>query len=251
MLEISYYNKIIGDFNILKNEINNLLPVMRNSKFKDYLVGSLSDYPTDFIYKNPVDFVFGYLQDLKLLGEEQGFDIFGRDSYIKYLYVAFFEQTFFKMMYCLNEINECINVNPIVKRIRFQHYYNCVATYVNSFEMFRSFSLNNIAEIYVSLINDGDYVSFFKNGMFLYFFDAVKADADMLHLEVQKEMVDLVYEIIENLEKDLASSTIDESSFDEAIAAASEKYCVDFAGLDRGYTFKMEGDNNAQDTSSS
>ena len=246
-----YYNKIIGYFNIIKSEFNNLLPVMRNSNFKDYLVGSLSDYPTDFIYKNPVDFVFGYLQDLKLLGEEQGFDIFGRDSYIKYLYVAFFEQTFLKMIYCLNGINECINANPIMKRIRSQYYYNCVATYINSFEMIRSFSPNNIGEIYASLINDGDYVSFFKNGMFLSLYEAVKADADMLHLEVQKEMVDLVYEIVEKLEKDLASSSIDESSFDEVIAAASEKYCVDFASLDRGYTFKMEGDNNAQDTSSS
>ncbi len=246
-----YYNKIIGDFNIIESEIDKLLPVLRDSNFKDHLEGSLSDYPTDFIYKNPVYFAFGYLQDLKLLGEEQGFDIFGRDSYIKYLYVAFFERTFLKMIYCLNEIQECINANPIVKRIRFQHYYNCVATYINSFEMIRSFSPNKIVEIYVSLINDGDYVSFFKNGMFLNFFEAVKADADMLHLEVQKEMVDLVYEIIANLEKDLTSSPIDESSFDEVIAAASEKYCVDFASLDRGYTFKMEGDNNAQDTSSS
>ena len=82
-----------------------------------------------------------------------------------------------------------------------------------------------------------------------HFFDNI--EPHLYDLELQKEMVDLVYEIIENLEKDLASSPIDESSFDEAIAAASEKYCVDFAGLDRGYTFKMEGDNNAQDTSSS
>lgn len=90
MLEINYYNKLIGDFNILKNEINNLLPVIRNSNFKDYFGDSFSDYPVDFINNNPVDFIFEYLQDLKLLGEKQGFDVFGSDSYIKYLYVIFF-----------------------------------------------------------------------------------------------------------------------------------------------------------------
>lgn len=246
-----YYNKIIGDFNILKNEINNLLSVIRESNFKDYLVGSFSDYPTDFIYKNPVDFVFGYLQDLKLLGEEQGFDVFGRDSYIKYLYVAFFEHTFLKMIYCLNEINECINANPIVKHIRFQHYYNCVATYVNSFERIRSFSPNNIAEIYYYLIIEEKPVEFFKNGMLFSFLSAIEDDAVLLKLEIQQNMFDYVQSFVVEQEIKKTNEVIDIAKFDGIIEKKSEEYSVDFASLDVGFVYKLGGDNNAQDTSSS
>ena len=250
-MENNCFNKHISDFNLLKLEFNNLIPAIKKLNLKDYIGDSLSDYQYDYIYSNPVYLVFVHLYDLKLLGEKQGFDIFGRDSYIKYLYVAFFEQTLLNMIYCLNEINKCINANPIVKRIRFQHYYNCVATYINSFEMIRSFSPNDIFKIYYYLINEEDPVFFFKNGMLFSFLSAIEDDAALLKLEIQQDMFDYVQSFVVEQEIKKSNEVIDTAKFDEIIEKKSEEYSVDFASLDVGFVYKFGGDKNAQDTSSS
>ena len=251
MLEINYYNKLIGDFNILKNEINNLLFVIRKSNFKDYFGDSFSDYSVDFINNNPVDFIFEYLQDLKLLGEKQGFDVFGSDFYIKYLYVVFFEHVLSKMIYCLKKIKEFVNANVILKYIRFQYYRYCVLDYVNSFEMIRSFSPNNIAEIYYYLIKEEKPVDFFKNGMLFSFLSAIEDDAVLLKLEIQQIMFDYVQSFVVEQEIKKTNEVIDTAKFDGIIEKKSEEYSVDFASLDVGFVYKLGGDKNAQDTSSS
>ncbi len=246
-----YYNKIIGDFNIIKSEFNNLIPAIKKLNLKDYIGDSLRDYKYDYIYSNPVYLVFVHLYDLKLLGEKQGFDIFGRDSYIKFLYIVFFEHTLHKMIYCLKEINECNNANFIVKRIRSHFYYNCVATYVNSFEMIRSFSPNDIFKIYYYLIYEEDPVSFFKNGMLFSFLNALEDDANVLKLEIPQDMFDYVQSYVVEKEIEKSNEVIDTAKFDGIIEKKSEEYYVDFASLDVGFVYKLDGDKNAQDTSSS
>lgn len=147
MLEINYYNKLIGDFNILKNEINNLLFVIRKSNFKDYFGDSFSDYSVDFINNNPVEF--------------------------------------------------------------------------------------------------------FKNGMLFSFLSAIEDDAVLLKLEIQQIMFDYVQSFVVEQEIKKSNEVIDTAKFDRIIEKKSEEYSVDFASLDVGFVYKLGGDNNAQDTSSS
>ena len=138
-----------------------------------------------------------------------------------------------------------------MKRIRFQHYYNCVATYVNSFEMIRSFSPNNIAEIYYYLIIEEKPVDFFKNGMLFSFLSAIEDDAVLLKLEIQQIMFDYVQSFVVEQEINKSNEVIDTAKFDGIIEKKSEEYSVDFASLDVGFVYKLGGDKNAQDTSSS
>ena len=252
-MEKQYYNKIVGDFKVLRKEISDKMRVINSPAFQVYLrlssMDSTGNCGDDYVRNNPADFVLRYLNELQLLGEKYDFDVFGEDSYIKFLYVSFFEHTLLKMIYCLNEIEKFYDLNIFLRAFHFQDLYNLIGTYINSFEMIRSFSPNDIFKIYFYLIREGDPVSFFKNGMFSSLLYALEDDANLLKLKFSQDIFEFVQSLVTDLEIEIANDEIDKAKFDAAIESASAKYCVDFASLDHGFSF-VWGENNGEDNKS-
>ena len=96
---LEYFNEIIGNLNIYEKAFDEAIKVIDRSP----LINKK--------FTNPIGCVRNAIYALRKKGEDKSIDFFGDDTYLKYIYIAYLEDTIEEMIECIRNIVTYINSN--------------------------------------------------------------------------------------------------------------------------------------------
>ena len=232
MEEISYLNHLIIESNKLKMDFERCIRNINDSNLFNIKIA------------NPIDLVQDAIYKLKKQGEDSNFDIFGEESYLKFIYVSYFEATIAEMTDCMHNMVSYLNSKPI-SRIAHRRLVN------QSFEVFNKdyfllkiFEPNFAIDYYRMMLQNKGYFDSFKPGMFYKYSVFILNELQEFGLELEKdESFIFIMNYVRLLEEEMSSNkqSVDYDSYDNELEKMSKKYHVDFISLDKDYTVETRG----------
>ncbi len=226
-----YYNELLIKYNMMEAEFD--------SKFKFLL--ELDCWETTI--KNPVSLAKAALISLKELGDWVGFDIFGDDSYIKYIYVVYFEDLVNDIMQIAAAISNFVTKGVGYRLLHRKEFNTYVDAFKTNYNLLDIFVPDNVLSIYSLMLQEQGDFDYFKPGMFYIFTNLILDDYGSLGFNLSDdifydESMRLVVKKEKVLEKNIKG--VDFDTFDPHLEMISKKYRVNFASLLDSYTFEIK-----------
>ena len=233
MEKISYFNQLIGELNNLEVEFQRYI---RPIKDNEYVVLNLD---------NPVKFVRDALYKIKKVGDENNFDIFGDDSYIKYIYIAYLEETLKEMNICLQNMLSYSNSGFLDRITHLKLVKDSVKLFSHDYFLLQIFDPSFVLDYYRMLLASENSFDFFKKGMFYKYSVFILNELHDLGLEEDRDNYIFIMNYVRN--KELELNNEDKVVEDTVLADVSAKYHVDFVALDKDYDVEVRGMDNEED----
>ena len=231
----SLINKIIIMLNTMKTEFD--------QKFKCLI--DCKDFELES--GNPLQLVINNINKLRDLSEQSGFDIFGEASYIKLIYLSYFEAFISDMLQQLAGLAIYYNSNFFHKLRYKEVIVDIIDSYNSDYEYLANFKPELFLDQYKLMLYYGGYFEWVKPQMYYKYTAAVIEEAKTLGFNLKAEIdngtYDPLFEKVRRMEEKLEENeqSVDYSSYDEVINNILQIFHVDLNKLDKDAVIIKKG----------
>lgn len=191
---------------------------------------------------NPLQLVINNINKLRDLSDQSGFDIFGEASYIKLIYLSYFEAFISDMLEQLAGLANYYNSN-IFHKLRYKEdIADIIVSYNSDYEYLANFKPELFLDQYKLMLYYGGYFEWVKPQMYYKYTAAVIEEAKTLGFNLEAEIdngtYDPLFEKVRRMEEKLEENeqSVDYSSYNVVINNILQIFHVDLNKLDKDAT---------------
>ena len=196
---------------------------------------------------NPLQLVINNISKLRELSVQSGFDIFGDASYIKLIYLSYFEAFISDMLEQLAGLAIYYNSN-IFHKLRYKEdIVDIIDSYNSDYEYLASFKPELFLDQYKLMLYYGGYFEWVKPQMYYKYTAAVIEEAKTLGFNLEAEIdngtYDPLFEKVRRMEEKLEENeqSVDYSSYNVVINNILQIFHVDLNKLDKDAVIIKKG----------
>lgn len=200
---------------------------------------------------NPLQLVINNINKLRDLSEQSGFDIFGEASYIKLIYLSYFEAFISDMLQQLAGLANYYNSNILYRffiKLRYkEEIADIIESYNSDYEYLANFKPELFLDQYKLMLYYGGYFEWVKPQMYYKYTAAVIEEAKTIGFDLEEKMdngtYDPLFDKIRKMEEKLEENelSVDYSSYDEVINNILQIFHVDLNKLDKDAVIIKKG----------
>ena len=196
---------------------------------------------------NPLQLVINNINKLRDLSDQSGFDIFGEASYIKLIYLSYFEAFISDMLEQLAGLANYYNRN-IFHKLRYKEdIVDIIDSYNSDYEYLANFKPELFLDQYKLMLYYGGYFEWVKPQMYYKYTAAVIEEAKTLGFNLEEKIdngiYDPLFEKVRRMEEKLEENeqSVDYSSYNVVINNILQIFHVDLNKLDKDAVIIKKG----------